>query len=135
VQVGKEGKKVEMLTWNTGDRKKGAASEDNTTHAEHQFAEWLSLQKFRSHITAISVSMTSPNQSDSPCPSCADDLKWVARFTPGAAEQRTLTFTGLYTSKVITSDAAQRAVIDLSENGWTIASKLPGEEERPLHRT
>ena len=133
VQVGEGGTQVKTLTWNTGDRKKWAASEDNSTHAEHQFVDWLSRQQFRSDITAIEINMTSPTQKDSPCPSCVDDLKRIAKFAPNAGKRK-LRYTGIYTSKAVNKDAAKSALRALGGNGWEVPDLAaePGEE---LHRT
>ena len=133
LEIGEGGTQIKVLTWNTGDRKKWAASEDNSTHAEHQFADWLSRQEFRSEISAIDVSMSSRKQQDSPCPSCVDDLKKVARFTPNAAGKRKLSYTGIYTSKAVNEDAAVQALTDLGKNGWDLPGLAKQKSGGKLH--
>jgi hypothetical protein len=127
-----DGNKLRVLTWNTGDRKKWAAAEDNSTHAEHQFAEWLGRQEFRSHITSIKISLTSQEQNDSTCPSCAADLGRITDFTP-IATSRTISCTGVYSSKRITEDEAKKAWKDLGGKGWK-PDPIPEKPAKKLHR-
>lgn len=133
VEVDEGGKQVKVVTWNTGDRKKWAASEDNSTHAEHQFVDWLSRQQFRSDIIAIKIEMTSPKEKDSPCPSCVDDLKRISEFAPKAAK-RELHYTGIYTSKAVDKDAAEKALRTLVRLGWEVPKlgAKPGDELHPV---
>ncbi len=132
VRLAKGGTELQMYTWNTGDRKKWAASSDNRTHAEHQFVDWIGRQPFRSSITSIELRVSSPENNDSPCPSCADDLIKLKESLPGDVDCQ-LRFTGLFTSKSVTEEQASDAVGALISGGWRVAQQIPSKGKE-LHR-